>query len=76
MTITRNIGSLLGLCALVFYRQKTAVGLIVQETYNMVKIKIGDKYLLFPKDRITLLLNASKIKGKHLKGLAWHRLKG
>lgn len=71
----KNIGSLIGLMAEVQYKQSRVVGLIVEETYNMVKLKIGNRYLLFPKEQITLILNESKVKGSHLKGLAWHRLK-
>ncbi len=73
--MSKTIGSLIGLEVVVHYNQVLIRGIVFQETRNMVKLKVGDKSVSFPKKESTLILNESKVKGLHLLGLAWNRLK-
>ncbi len=73
--MSKTIGSLIGLEAMVLYNQMFIKGIIFQETRNMVKLKVGGRSISFPKKEVTLILNESKFKGLHLLGLAWNRLK-
>ncbi|PSN90521.1 hypothetical protein B9Q03_06670 [Candidatus Marsarchaeota G2 archaeon OSP_D] len=73
--MSKTIGSLIGLEVVVHYKHVLITGIVFQETRNMVKLKVGDKSVSFPKKEVTLILNESKVKGLHLLGLAWNRLK-
>ncbi|MEM0272011.1 MAG: hypothetical protein QW514_05670 [Thermoprotei archaeon] len=73
--MSKSFGSLIGLEIMASYNGMLVRGIVFQETYNMVKVKLDGKFILLPKRKITLILNASKVKGLHLMGLAWTRLK-
>jgi RNase P/RNase MRP subunit p29 len=73
--MTNKIGSLVGLEVMICIHGSHINGIILQETQRTITMKANGKRVLFPKKDLALILNESKVKGLHLLGLAWNRLK-